>query len=876
QQDTSTGLYDVSSLSGSVVKQVTVSNPKPGEEYQWLDVDSWEYGTESKNATSNNTFSRYNFYTESGEDVHVLETWDKDPGNPEYSGYPDSNENGATLLQREKMVFTSGSPGDNAYVRMRTLEEASYSNSEGWGALQVVSRKQETYTDVDGLSRLSSLKVMSSETGTDGLETTYTYYVESAGDDIHGMMKSKFNPDGSWKVWLIADEGTNQTIQEVTPHGNDEFALTSIEANPESYRLKTTTIMSGVEKSVVETVEGQTVSHMEEKFLTGDDGERICWTKRFYNSSDFLSSFKAYNAYGDGTAVDSGRIAWEIHEDGTATVYSYESDSSGGTIVTKTTGSTTGAGAAATAVTAAPTITDGVQMVTNYNSYWQEWSSATYNYKNSQVGVALESWESLPTDWDDYGRPWKKTWTKGGVAMGSEEIEYNCCGLSRHVALDGTETEYDRDELKRVYKVTETMEGGTSIVTKTDHDGLSTTVTRDGLFVSESTRSLDGTTTTTTYPSRMSGDEDDRLTKRRDRDVPNRSTTESWLSDTDTWTELSVTTRYKDGNVISVSGDAVVDRKYYYRTHSTNGGGMYTFSGISGLSRGFTQTTYTDLLGRKYRDFSYATGNTYYDYYPASASAGSRGKLKSVTDGDGVVTSYEYNSKGERIITSRKIPVGVDNALTDLDESVTTDVISSVIIHGVDLGVSRKTVRKRGAVTVSTSYRSFDGLKTATESLNGDTLTVTTLPDENGVVTTTTTHPDGTKTVTTVTDGFTTRVEKRDNTGSVVSYVEYTPDAYRRVASVKDSRTGTTTYADFTESGRALKVTQGGRETKYVCDEFGRVVETQLPDHTASEPSISYTSYYPDGKVAGQWGSQSYPTFRIYNERGDIVALRTF
>ena len=117
-----------------------------------------------------------------------------------------------------------------------------------------------------------------------------------------------------------------------------------------------------------------------------------------------------------------------------------------------------------------------------------------------------------------------------------------------------------------------------------------------------------------------------------------------------------------------------------------------------------------------------------------------------MTDGDAVTTTYGYDAEGQPTTTARTVPLasGTATQVTTQDQ----DVVSDVILHGVSLGISRRstqTVSSTGVapVTVAESFVSRDGLSRGTRSLNGSTRTVTTRPDAAGVATTTTTRENG-------------------------------------------------------------------------------------------------------------------------------------
>ena len=91
-----------------------------------------------------------------------------------------------------------------------------------------------------------------------------------------------------------------------------------------------------------------------------------------------------------------------------------------------------------------------------------------------------------------------------------------------------------------------------------------------------------------------------------------------------------------------------------------------------------------------------------------------------------------------------------------------------------------------------------------------------------------------------------------------------------------DSRTGTTTYSGvtdtgYTPSGNLLGMKDAGRLSKFAYDALGRRLTTRLPDTT-----VTHTSYTARGEVEAQWGSQTYPTFRTYDEQGRLSELHTW
>ena len=51
---------------------------------------------------------------------------------------------------------------------------------------------------------------------------------------------------------------------------------------------------------------------------------------------------------------------------------------------------------------------------------------------------------------------------------------------------------------------------------------------------------------------------------------------------------------------------------------------------------------------------------------------------------------------------------------------------------------------------------------------------------------------------------------------------------------------------------------------------MGREISATLPDGT-----LKYTAYYPTGKVKVTWGSQTYPTWNVYDEQNRQTQLHT-
>jgi len=105
------------------------------------------------------------------------------------------------------------------------------------------------------------------------------------------------------------------------------------------------------------------------------------------------------------------------------------------------------------------------------------------------------------------------------------------------------------------------------------------------------------------------------------------------------------------------------------------------------------------------------------------------------------------------------------------------------------------------------------------------------------------------------------------------------PSAFIFIATTH-SRTGTTQYTAYTESGNLLTVTDpGSRTTTFTYNNMGRRITTDAPDTAiqgGTSSNITHTSYTPRGEIRATWGDQVNPSFRVYDEQGRLIALHTW
>ena len=786
-------------------------------------------------------------------------------------------------IKEEVITYSArgAKPYDYTLVRETKMAKVDPAGTTSiYGELMVVDRRLEQYRDLSinsagGDSRAKRLVKLVEGDPTNIYQTRYEWYEDVTNPQLNGRLKWVKRPDGSWEYYEYTNSETAATSQEIKyePWLNMPFTTDPVLLN--SLARKTTTMISS-EIAMTRTVHVKGVKIAEETrgMVTQGDGAILITTGK-WTGTDWLYSNEQFHSQ-DAAELEAGKIEWKEDFDGTAEKYSYSG--------------TPGADITVTVLKGAGTrdnVYSGTKTERIYNEHLQVYSEQVFDIEHP--ALPLESWlGSLP---DKMGRPLRIEYN--GNSADYETRQYGCCGLEQQRNRDGSVEIYFNDHFKRTYRQQSNryVNDPSPVYTSTKFDGLTTTVTRGGTLVSETIRSLNGLTTTTVSPSRKSTQAVDRLITRVVKNPSDGSTTNSYQvgagwNEQGAATVTSVTKNYLDGRISSVSGDAVTDVTYAYDTYSGGGGG-YDMDNLDGVgilttstSSGLVSRTYTDALGRTVRSASPATGTTNYHYYAANTGAGLRGKLSSVTDADTIATTYGYNDRGERTTTTRIVPLASDCA-TQVT-TITNDVVSGVTTSHEDFAGTfhHQSQSIASNVVVSNSYVSLDRLTNITKTLTGDTITIKTRPDANGVFTSTIVHPDGTKTVQTTTPAGEDNIvlTKRIAAGANPPTISSTTNQYdtlNRLLSVTDSRTGTdgkTTYSSFTESGTPLVTTQGVRVTSNVYDELGRVIQTTLPDRS----SVTNTSYWPDGQIKAQWGSQTYPTLRTYNEQGQLITLYTY
>ena len=206
-------------------------------------------------------------------------------------------------------------------------------------------------------------------------------------------------------------------------------------------------------------------------------------------------------------------------------------------------------------------------------------------------------------------------------------------------------------------------------------------------------------------------------------------------------------------------------------------------------------------------------------------------------------------------------------------------------VDDAEIGVSHRYRTWVNGVLTNTSLRSGDGYKSKTTTLAGTSSSERSVPVD-GSWTVTNTAANDASSIQTYTDGLMKSSESYDSSSPAVLIASNsaTHDAFGRVQTQVDARTGTVTYDGYNENGSLTSMTDAGaRTTVYTYDNMGRTIKVDAPDTTTVENgsnvtlgNITHTSYNLTGTVAGTWGDQTYARFNVYDAQNRLVELRTY
>ncbi|MFO0972535.1 MAG: hypothetical protein U1A27_03715 [Phycisphaerae bacterium] len=373
-----------------------------------------------------------------------------------------------------------------------------------------------------------------------------------------------------------------------------------------------------------------------------------------------------------------------------------------------------------------------------------------------------------------------------------------------------------------------------------------------------------------------------------------------------------ITAYYRDGQMRSVSGTAVVGRYYYYapQTLSVEDGPLAVRMSEVRLAASDSprvETTYLDALGRPrmVERFGFGTGNlvqTIYEYYDSSGSSAGLHKLHvkrtnalvpndSKTDpytinAEGPCTVYTYDDFGDPY--RQGADVNRDKALTV--SSSGTDRITETVSSVVQLSSQwyRQTltnVYRPGtttATTISTVREQLTGLASGVQrsidsiDANGNATHATTTVDRSNKLVTDETTVPGSATHALVKRRNGLVIYDRTSTGRETTFGY---DALARRTSTTDASltpTRTTQVHYDSTTGQVTDTVDGaGNSTLYSYDDSGRLSVVQGPAISSQRPATRY-AYNSRGEVTRVWGDSPQPVSMEYNDYGQRYSLTTF
>jgi RHS repeat-associated protein len=604
-------------------------------------------------------------------------------------------------------------------------------------------------------------------------------------------------------------------------------------------------------------LQGQEVSKDKYQSAKDQTSGRLTYTESKWDGSVWADEITCYESSASKTPA-AGRPVFRIFADGTAETITYA-------LVNGQLKIAVSRGDNSTGTLTQPVITAGTRTTTLYNATNTEISMEVHDIASNLL-LSMET----GVEFDVSGRVTKKVFNAN---FDDYEISrYGCCGLEFSRDRSGATQDFFRDNLKRVHRVvSKSSSADDAISTFTSYNGLTTRTTRsDGtttLLVSEIIETLDGLTRTTKSPD-ADGDGNPETTTQVTVRNPSTGSTHTTTHPDGT---TSSSQDFLDGSEKSSTDQAGNTTTYDKATHALNGGGIITQTTAANGTQ--WEKSYSDPLGRTIRTELADGATSTATYHTFTATLGSRGKMASATDPDGITVSYAYNAEGEQTETTRPMPGG-QQQLTQT---------ASDVINDPSIGVALRSRQTLNGTLISTSLRSGNGYRSksinhlATNAISTSTRSV----PNDGAWTVTSTAPDGPKSVATYTKGQMTRQETFATDNSSLGFTTMSYDKLDRLITSVDARTGTTTMGAYLENGTVTSVTEpGDRTTTFTYDQMGRTLTTDAPDSLDASgqtlTNITHTSYTPTGQVAGTWGAQTNPTFRIYDSLERMVELRTY
>ena len=769
-----------------------------------------------------------------------------------------------TLVRRETLdkTLTSSGTGNNLITnesQVRTVEQA-----DSTGALQVVSKTKETYRKLNNAPKYLVEHV--DGYGTSASRTTAYAYYEDPGVPVAFLrQKSVQKWDGSW-VQYFYESGTGTSVtRTVEGYKNAAFG----DASHAKVTIRTTSSIqdaSGVrqtERSQT-TIGGVTTASTLTVTRRSADGGRDQTTTTSLPNGIKTVDHSIYSAI-DGASPSSGRLRSHLLADGTVERVSYAAGSGDGSW---TMTSERGAGSESA-------VTDGTRTVTHYNGNGVLDGETVTDIAS---GVTLST--KVATATDELGRPTK--WQNSGSARGGvAELSYGCCGIDWQITDDGTRTVYQYDDFKRVVSQTVTV-GSRVETTRTEYAGFSTRQFRDvgtgEQLVSQSVSSLVGDVTST---SQIAGNATSGQLVSTTTNVTALGGGGRRETSTNPDGSVSVSEYFADGQIsrrVERQGWATqLESVYDYGTHSEQGGGTWQKETQNGTR--FTKT-YIGLGGITIKRENSAFVGT---VATTTFSTDAYGRVVKTTGPGGASTITTYDALGRVSGTSLSVGNGLW-ATSSRVQRMTSAVVASASIGGGGFGAGTLQTTSvfndaGGEVVLSRSWRSVDGLSSATES-RGLLSTLASTVHSGGAWTETATGPDGSKQVRNYADGRLAHSITCDGGGAQLSQTDFGYDALGRVTTQTDRRDGSaalTTTMTYYDGGQIRTLVTpydaanntGG--TAYSRDINGRETSVRLPDGTTK------TTEYRDAEGAVKVsGSQTYPSETKSDAFGQMLSLTTW
>ena len=379
---------------------------------------------------------------------------------------------------------------------------------------------------------------------------------------------------------------------------------------------------------------------------------------------------------------------------------------------------------------------------------------------------------------------------------------------------------------------------------------------------------------------------------------------------------VTLTRYYLNSEVKSRTDEEGYTTLYTYTPHEERGGGVIHRRTYPGGTQWVDR--FRDALGRTFKT-AYPDGAADdVQFYPCETAApGSRGRLMSISDADevaspgsGTFVSFSYSADGRDVTSRSSLPDGQESK-----SEVTFDVVADVSLRSVSFGPSVCITTKVNDIVVSEVFQSQDGRLRGTRSFERESLyqfdylsagnwneTVTDLDGSQirsyyrgGLMTATLAYEAGASVPATPPADLSALVEAPDGDDPAspapveglgfVAGSSATFDGFRRLATITNPRTGTTTLEDRLPTGAVQTIVApgdsgGSRTTAYTFDVRGRVLTTDLPDSLGPNAStlanITHRSYTARGQLRAIWGGPTYPRFYQYDALGRMTKLHTW